>query len=70
MVCKSVSIWSVDWCMCAGILLWRVCARAPAAAMTLSSGVTCGVVMYLCLKKAAPDIWVARVVVDQNLQHR
>jgi hypothetical protein len=43
---------------------------AWAAAITLSSGVTVGLVMYLCLKNAAPDIRVARVAVDQNFQQR
>ena len=37
---------------------------ACVAATTLSSGVTVGFVMYLCLKKAVPDIRVARVDVD------
>jgi hypothetical protein len=58
----------VDLRMWGGIQL--ACASAPAAAITLSLGVTLGFVTYLCLKKAAPEMRVARVVTDQNFQHR
>jgi hypothetical protein len=44
--------------------------RFSAAAMTKSSGVTNGLVRYLCLKNTAPEIQVARVAVDQNFQHQ
>ncbi len=44
--------------------------RFSAAAMTKSSGVTDGLVRYLCLKNMAPEIQVAQVAVDQNFQHR
>jgi hypothetical protein len=40
-----------------------------AVAMTKFSGVTNGLVRYLCLKNAAPKIQVAQVAVDQNSQH-
>ena len=56
--------------MWGGIRLWSACASAPAAAITLSLGVMVGFVMYLCLKKAAPDVLVARVAVVQNFQQR
>jgi hypothetical protein len=42
---------------------------APAAYITLSSGVTAGFVRYLCLKKAVPKMRVTRVVTNQNFQH-
>ncbi len=45
-------------------------ARFLAAAMTKSSGVTDGLVRYLCLKNAAPKIQVAWVAIDRNFQHR
>jgi hypothetical protein len=44
--------------------------RLAAAAMTRSSGVTAGLVIYLCLKNAAPDTRVARVLFDQNFHYR
>ncbi len=44
--------------------------RFPAAEMTKSSGVTNGLVRYLCLKNTAPEIQVALVAVDQNFQHQ
>ena len=44
--------------------------RFAAAAMTRSSGETAGLVIYLCLKNAAPDTRVDRVSIDQNFQHR
>ncbi len=60
----------VDSCMWGGIRLSSARASAPAASMTLSSGVTVGFVRYLCLKKAAPEMRVARMVTDQNFQHQ
>ena len=53
-----------------GIRLSSACASAPTASITLSSGVTTGFVRYLCFKKAAPKMWVARVVTNQNFQHQ
>jgi hypothetical protein len=44
--------------------------RFSAAAMTKSSGVTDGLVRYLCLKNASPEIHVAQVAVDQNFQNQ
>ncbi len=43
--------------------------RRAAAAITGPSGVTDGLVRYLCLKKAAPEMRVALVVGVQNFQH-
>jgi hypothetical protein len=60
----------VDLCMWGGIQLSSVCVSAPAASITLSSGVTMGFVRYLRLKKAAPKLRVARMVTNQNFQHR
>ncbi len=53
-----------------GIRLSSARASTPAAAITLSSGVTVGFVKYLCLKKAAPKMQVARMVTNQNFQHQ
>jgi hypothetical protein len=53
-----------------GHLIVSARASAPAASITLSSGVTVGFVRYLCLTKAAPEMRVARVVTDQNFQHQ
>jgi hypothetical protein len=53
-----------------GIQLSSARASALAALITLSSGVTMGFVRHLCLKKAAPKMRVARVVTNQNFQHR
>jgi hypothetical protein len=44
--------------------------RLAAAAMTRSYGVTAGLVIYLCLKNAAPNMRVAHVLFDQNFQHQ
>jgi hypothetical protein len=60
----------VDSCMWGGIRLLSACVSAPAASITLSSGVTVEFVRYLCLKKAAPEMWVARMITNQNFQHR
>ncbi len=61
----------VDSRVCGGgIQLSSARASAPAAAITLSSGVTMGFVKYLCLKKAAPKMWATRMVTDQNFQHQ
>jgi hypothetical protein len=60
----------VDLHMWGGIQLSSACASAPAASITLSSGVTAGFVRYLCLKKAVQKMRVACVVTDQNFQHR
>ncbi len=59
----------VDLWMWGGILLSSACASAPAAAITLSSGVTVGFIKYLRLKKAAPKMWALSMVTDQNFQH-
>ena len=53
-----------------GIVVSRALARLAAAAMTRSLGVANGLERYLRLKNAAPEIRVARVVVDQNFQHQ
>ena len=53
-----------------GIVVSRASARLAAVAMTRSLGVADGLERYLCLKKAAPEIQVARIAVDQNFQHR
>jgi hypothetical protein len=42
--------------------------RFAAVALTMSSRVTNRLVRYLCLKNAAPEIQVAPVAVDQNIQ--
>jgi hypothetical protein len=60
----------VDSFMWGGIRLSSARASAPAASITLSSGVTAGFVRYLCLKKAAPKMWDARVATNQNFQHQ
>jgi hypothetical protein len=60
----------VDLHMWGGIQLPSACASAPAAAITLISGVTAGFAKYLCLKTAAPKMQVARVVTNQNFQHQ
>ena len=44
-------------------------ARFVDAAMTLSSGVTVGFVVYLCLKNTAPETIVARVSFHHKFQH-
>jgi hypothetical protein len=56
----------VGSCIWGGIKLSSARASAPAASIILSSGVTAGFVRYSCLKKAAPKMRVARVVIDQN----
>jgi hypothetical protein len=60
----------VDYHMRGGIQLSSACASTPAALITLSSGVTAGFVRYLCLKKAALKMRVARVITNQNIQHQ
>ncbi len=60
----------VDLRMWGGVQLSSARASAPAASITLSSGVTVGFVRYLCLKKAAPEMRVTRVVTSQNFQHQ
>ena len=67
---RSPSDLRVEVCSCGDLMPWRVLERCAAAAMTQSSGVTDGLVKYLCLKKAAPEMRVARVVGVQNFQHR
>ena len=67
---RSPSDLRVEVCSCGDLMPWRVLERCAAAAMTRSSGVTDGLVKYLCLKKAAPEMRVARVVGVQNFQHR
>jgi hypothetical protein len=59
----------VDLHMWGGIQLSSARASALAASITLSSGVTAGFVRYLCLKKVAPKMRVARMVTNQNFQH-
>ena len=57
---------SFRWC---GIFL-SASDMFAAAAMTESSGMTVGFVMYLCLKNTVPDTLVARVSFTHNFQHR
>ncbi len=52
------------------VQLSSACGSAPAVSITLSSGVTVGLVRYLCLKKAAPEMRVARMVTNHDFQHR
>jgi hypothetical protein len=49
-----------------GIRLSSAGASAPAALITLTSGVTVGFVRYMCLKKAAPKMWDARVATTRT----
>ena len=70
MSCRSASAWIDDcrrWC---GMFVAKAFDRLAAAAMTRSSGVTAGLVIYLCLKNAAPNTQVAHVSFDQNFQHQ
>ncbi len=67
---RSPSDLRVEMRSCGDLMPWRVLERCAADAMTRSSGVTDGLVKYLCLKKAAPEMRVARVVGVQNFQHR
>jgi hypothetical protein len=60
----------VDSCMWGGVRLSSARASAPAASITLSSGVTVGFVRYLCVKKAVPEMPDARVATNQNFQHQ
>ena len=60
----------VEGCSCGDFMPSSVSVRCAAAAITRSSGVIDGFVKYLCLKKAAPEMRVARVVGVQNFQHR
>jgi hypothetical protein len=66
---RSFTAWIVETHRCCGMVVSRAQARFLATAMTKSSGVTDGLVKYLCLKNGAPKIQVARVTVDQNFQH-
>ena len=70
MSCRSVSDWRGEGCRFGRVAPLSVVTVACAAAITLSSGETDGFVMYLCLKNAAPEIRVACVDADQNLQHQ
>ena len=45
-------------------------AKLAAAAMTESSGVTVGLVMYLCLNSTAPNTLGACVSFNHSFQHR
>ncbi len=58
---RSFKAWMVETCRCWGIEVSSAQARFSAVAMTKSSGVTDGLVGYLCLKNAVPEIWVAQV---------
>jgi hypothetical protein len=63
---RSPSAWRVEVCSCGDLMPWRVSVRHADAAITWtwSSNVTFGLVRYLCLKKAAPEMLVAHVVGD------
>ena len=67
---RSVSAFKEDSHRSTGIVVSRALARLTAAAMTRSLGVADRLERYLCLKNAASEIQVARVVVDQNFQHQ
>ncbi len=67
---RSVSAFMEESRRSTGIVVSRALARLAAAAMTRSLGAANGLERYLCLKNAAPEIREARVVVDQNFQHR
>jgi hypothetical protein len=60
----------VEVCSCGDLMPSSVSVRCAAAAITRSSGVIDGFVRYLCLKKAAPEMRVVRVVGVQIFQHR
>jgi hypothetical protein len=63
---RSPSAWRVEVCSCGDLMPWRVSVRHAVAAITWSSGVTDGLVRYLCLKKAAPEMRMAHIVGVQN----
>jgi hypothetical protein len=75
-----VASWKISWrspsdlrvevCSCGDLMPSSVSLRCAAAAITRSSRVIDGFVRYLCLKNAAPEMRVARVVGVQNFQHR
>ncbi len=65
---RSMSAFKEESRRSTGIVVSRALARLAAAAMTRSLEVADGLERYLCLKNAAPEIRVARVVVDQNFQ--
>jgi hypothetical protein len=53
---RSFRAWIVETHRCCGMEVSRARARLSAAVMTKSSGVTDGLVRFLCLKNAAPEI--------------
>jgi hypothetical protein len=53
---RSFKAWMVETCRCCGMEVSSAWVRFSAAVMTKSSGVTDGLVRYLCLKNAAPEI--------------
>ena len=63
-----------NYCMEDSFRWWGIFLSASdmfaAAAMTESSVMTVGFVMYLCLKNTVPDTLVARVSFTHNFQHR
>jgi hypothetical protein len=67
---RSVSPFMEESHRSTGIVVSRALSRLAAAAMTRSLGVANELERYLCLKNAEPKIRVARIVVDQNFQHR
>ena len=67
---RSVSAFMEESRRSMGIVVLRALAWLAAVAMTRSLGVVDGLKRYLCLKHAASEIQVARVIVDQNFQHQ
>ena len=70
MSCSFHSLSMVSSWSCGGIFVLGVFVSPPMAATIRSSGVTFGLVRYLCLNQTAPDTCVMCVLFTQIVWHQ